>query len=57
MRTLRFTGPFPSGKPPAAPGSFELSSGLPLLTISSHNPTFAHTEVLLSTPPGKILKD
>ena len=56
VRTLRLTGAFPGGKLPAAPVSFEQSSGLPLLMISSGDPflplagslDFAGTEVLLS---------
>ena len=64
MRTLLLTGSFPKGKPPVVPGFLELSSGLPVLTISSGDPVFARagnrdlagTEVLLSKPPGKILK-
>ena len=64
VRTLRLTGAFPSGELPVAPVSFELSSGLPLLMISSGDPflplagslDLAGTEVLLSIPPASILK-
>ena len=64
MRTLLRTGSFPEGKLPVVPDFLELSSGLPVFTISSGDPVFerpgnrdlAGTEVLLSKPPGKILK-
>ena len=64
VRTLRLTGAFPGGNLPAAPVSFELSLGLPLLMISSGDPflplagsfDLAGTEVILSIPPASVLK-